>query len=130
MTRFPGKAVGFAMVLYAAAIIVLSLLPSGKGKWDQAFSSSLQNASHLPAYGILVVITVSAFRRQINGRLGRIIIVSGICAALGVILELGQAFIPGRTCSVFDAAVNLAGVCLGLLVVVLCRKLLGLQYRR
>ncbi|HUT57013.1 MAG TPA: VanZ family protein [Planctomycetota bacterium] len=101
---------------YVLGLIVLSILPSGKGVlggWDQDISPTLQNALHVPAYALLVLlVTVTTSRTPTIGY-GRILVIAVLCTAFATILESAQAYIPGRTASVTDAALNVIGVLVG-----------------
>ena len=101
---------------YALALVTASLLPSGEGPlggWDAAFTPDVQDALHLPAYAGLVVLVSAALATRVRLKVAGTVWVALACVGLGVMMECCQAFIPGRTCSLKDALVNVAGAVLG-----------------
>jgi len=104
---------------YVALLIAVSLLPSGPGAfqgWDAAIGPTWQNAMHMPAYALLMVLGGAALVRPTAGRIASAALV---CCALGGVLECAQAVIPGRTASVSDILANVAGVAVGVAAVAL-----------
>lgn len=105
----------FATAAYAALLAAGSLLPSGSGPlrgWDTAITPSVQNALHVPMYGVLVMLVLAALARWTPVSVGA---AAAVCCTYGGLLECAQAAIPGRTASVSDAVLNAAGVGVGLL---------------
>ena len=51
----------------------------------------------------------------------QLIIALFTCAAISVLAEIGQAFIPGRVSSTQDLALNIGGVCATLLIILVLR---------
>jgi len=105
---------------YAAALAAVSLLPSGAeafGGWDRRIAPTVQNAVHVPAYAVLVILAASALlpAGAVRGRsLARVAIA---CCLFGLALEAAQATIPGRRGSLLDVMLNVAGVAAGTLAV-------------
>lgn len=117
MTAIPSarKSIRAATAAFALLLTVVSLMPSGaedsgSSGWDTAISPALQNTLHVPAYLVLTVLAIGCL--SMPGR-GRILGVAAVCAGFGVILELGQAYVPGRTGSVADMLLNTLGAILG-----------------
>ena len=103
---------------YAAALVVFSVLPSsgeGQGGWDTALSPKVQNALHVPAYTVLVIVTAAAWGAN-RSRLWRLVAVALGSVALGAALEGVQAMVPGRMGSLSDGLLNVAGVALGVVM--------------
>jgi VanZ family protein len=112
---------------YTAALVAVSLLPSGANApahWDEGISSFLQDALHLPAYAGLVVLLAFAWSVRHPIKVGSLAAIAIICATFGGMMELAQSVIPGRTCSLGDALVNVAGAILGFLVALFGRRFL------
>ena len=109
---------------YAMGLAVVSLLPSGGGgstaAWDVSISSQLQDAMHVVAYGILVVLSVR--RSDGRGPSWRDLLSAGVCTwVFGFSLELLQRQVPGRYATISDLARNTLGVGLGLVLLVVWR---------
>jgi len=105
---------------FMALIFVLSSIP-GTDRPDEFrlddpdtwLSSPLQNALHIPVYGVLVV---SWWWSLIPwSRSARLQAVAAflIAAGYGVLDEFHQMTVPGRTSSVEDVVFNLIGVAAG-----------------
>ena len=106
-------------VLYASAIVVVTLLPSGgdtllTGGWDAHIAPGVQNAMHLPAYALLVVLLMAAFGRSARRPWLALGLITAGCVAFGMGSEwLQAAVIPGRYGSISDALSNTLGALLG-----------------
>jgi VanZ family protein len=115
VTPAAGKALWAATAFYAAALAAASLMPSRPGRgtaWDRPAPPAVQNASHVPAYAGLAVLfggCVGAW----SGGWRRAAWVAVGCVGYGAALELAQELVPGRTGSLSDAALDLAGVAAG-----------------
>ena len=104
----------------ALGVVVVSVLPSGPsvlGGWDRNISPRLQDAGHVPAYALVFLALAWAQSASRKPGWGRLLLTALACSALGMLLELVQAFVPGRTCSVADELANIAGVVAGLLMI-------------
>jgi VanZ family protein len=115
----------FALAAYAACLAVGSLLPSGARTplhWDAAVSPSVQDALHLPAYAILAILASAAWRRRWDANWCSAAIPALVCIGFGTMLELAQAAVPGRTCSLGDGLVNALGVTFGSFLMVGWRR--------
>jgi VanZ family protein len=115
-----------ATAVYAALLTVGSLLPSGTGPlkgWDSSLTPDVQDALHLPAYGVLVILATAAWRTRSRSGAAPGIAIALACVGFGALMELAQSVIPGRTCSLGDGLVNALGVALGSLLIVVWRRL-------
>jgi len=117
-----------ATAAFALALALVSLSPPGKedsvlGAWEAATSPTLNNALHVPVYLVLTVLAVGCLSTP---TWGRILGAAVLCTAYGGALELGQAYIPGRTGSVTDLLLNALGVALGIAGAGLWRRQRGL----
>lgn len=93
----------------AAAIATLSLAPvEGAAAPAPAF---LPYLAHLAAYFLLAGALLLYFHDTPHGHVEAVV----VAALAGAAVELGQAGVPGRTASLLDAAVNLAGASMILL---------------
>ena len=114
-----------ATAVYAALLTVGSLLPSGTGPlkgWDSSLTPDVQDALHLPAYGVLVILATAAWRTRSRSGAAPGIAIALACVGFGALMELAQSVIPGRTCSLGDGLVNALGVALGSLLIVVWRR--------
>lgn len=96
-------------ILYAAAISYFSAQPVTENESSGYSSELFYNLMHIPAYGLLAVLTSNCF-----GRLGRREVLISFAAVLmfGIINELIQLFVPSRSCSLIDVALNGSGALL------------------
>jgi VanZ family protein len=104
-------------LLAAAAVAVLSLLPQ-RDLPKVAVSDKIEHAG---AYFVLAILGSFGFRER-RGLLFLFII---LCA-MGGVIELLQAFSPGRLPDVFDALANATGAAAGILVALV----FGFRWRR
>lgn len=109
---FPSHRRSWVVALWIAAILVVAvgeLLPGGSAPldWVDALGVS-DKIEHFTAYFGLAAIPVLGFdnRRGLVAALSMII--------LGVLLDIAQKFIPGRTFDLADIAANTVGVFAGL----------------
>ena len=106
-----------AFAIAGLAIIAASLLPADElpaiDVWDKL--------EHALSYAVLAVLGALAYA----GR-GRSTVVLGVSlVAMGVVLELLQAFVPGRSTDPGDALANLIGVLAGLSAVSMLSRIAG-----
>ena len=105
---------------YMALIFVLSSIPGTSGpddfsiqRPDTWLSSPIQNALHIPTYGLLVFLlwwSLIPWTRSARLQAAAALL---IAAAYGVLDELHQLAVPGRTSSMTDVVFNLVGVVAG-----------------
>ena len=127
------KFIQLSTLVYTCLLTLFSLAPSGESieiKWDYYLVPSLQNFLHVPAYTLfflLMVLTLvvrrspdihlTDLRKRIETAGMRTKISIGLfCAFYGIILELLQQFVPGRSASILDVMANSGGVLLGYLL--------------
>jgi VanZ family protein len=107
------------VVGYAVVVAGLSLLPSGSGPlngWDTAIRPSVQKFGHMAVYAVFAILLLVAFPAIRKFSVSGLVVVFFVCTAYGALLEAGQLMVPGRTASVFDAAINATGVAVGLVL--------------
>ena len=80
---------------------------------------------HFSAYGLLALLC--ALDRQLRGLMSRtsLLRIAGLLAIYGVVDELLQYPIDGRTCDAFDWIADVAGITVGLGLFALQRRLRG-----
>jgi len=91
-------------VVWTALIVGLSVLPgeSIKGP-DFRFADKV---AHFVMYAVMAALV---YRAAGGDSLRRAVLVAVACGALGGMLEIVQAFVPGRGASIGDALANLLG---------------------
>ena len=125
MKRSGRKTIRVLAGAYAAALAAVSLLPSGAetfGGWDRRIAPTVQNAVHVPAYALLVILAVSALSPAGAFRGRTLAWVAIACCLFGLVLEIAQAAIPGRVFSWVDGLLNLLGVAVGAVAATLWRR--------
>jgi VanZ family protein len=103
-------------LLTVACVVTGSLVPSTSAPirfFDELRVSD--KALHFGAYLTMMVLPAVHERRLVT------VLVALGTIAMGVLLEYGQLFVPGRTWDVRDMAANTAGVLCGLIFVLLLR---------
>ena len=108
------KAWWAAAAIYVLALTAASLMPSGReagalAGWDDRITSGLQNALHVPAYGLLVVLLHRAAARRFGASWASVGVAAGVSLLIGLGLEVAQGMIPGRLATVSDILHNAAG---------------------
>jgi len=82
--------------------------------WDALLTPTIQNALHIPAYAILVVLSLASLGVSRRGAAPkRIITIAALCCVYGAFLEALQSLVPGRTPSWADIVWNTVGALLG-----------------
>jgi VanZ family protein len=99
---------------YMAVVFLLSAIPdTGDPENLLGFvSPQIQSILHIPAYGFLAplwVLTLRTYGVSESGSIRRAIILS---STFGGLTELYQTRVPGRTASVYDFLLDVAGVLL------------------
>ena len=110
------------LLAYAILLSAVTLLPGGDAaplKWDSSITPTMQDIGHVPAYAILALLALGWARASRRLSLAGAVLIVAACCGLGALLEAGQWFVPGRTCSLADALANVAGVGVGLAVLAL-----------
>ncbi len=111
-----------ASLALTGAIVFLSLVP-GYPQEDDAqlllivasVPSLLQNTMHFVLYGLLTLfwaLTLARFQRFKRPVFWAAVLASGI----GIALEYGQLFVPGRYASLMDIGLNTGGVIIGVVL--------------
>jgi len=103
-------------LVYMLAILTLSSVP-GSASSEHAIHlgwlpSLLQNALHVPLYGLLVLLWIWATRDYTTHRRAKTAGITFLCISFAIVDELYQATVPGRYGSVSDVGLDTLGVCL------------------
>jgi len=102
-----------ARYLWLAAmgvVIVGSLSPASSFLMRTVANTHIQDKIlHFVAYVFLAIFPVLGMRRKLNAVVG-----AGSMMLLGLLLELTQHFVPGRTPEVADEVANMLGVLCGM----------------
>lgn len=106
--------------LFMALILYSSTLPTpAVGGVNQSVVDHVLDYAHFPVYGILTFLllcSLCSFRVRFQ-------VVAVIIASLfGVLNEVVQSVVPGRSCSIHDVFVNILGSLFALIVVNYFRK--------
>ena len=88
-----------------AAIVVLVSVLSGRAMPGYRIPG-IDKVAHFVMYAVLAALAMHAARKPC---LSCGAIVTASCGLLGGLLELAQAFLPGRSMSLADALMNVAG---------------------
>jgi len=107
------------LALWLALVVLASLIPRVPRADAVAWFPGADRVGHAVAYGVLCVLAVWAF----GGRGRRVLVMAGLGAVvLGVLLECVQP-LTGRTFDLTDMAANAAGAGLGLVGMLLARRI-------
>jgi len=100
------------LVLLLLAIAYLSLSPT------TTISVGNDKVGHFIAYGVLMInvglVTLPNMKSFRNG------IIFAVC--YGMMMEIGQLYVPGRSFSMFDMLANVSGVGIGIIISILFGK--------
>ncbi|MGQ9750721.1 VanZ family protein [Desulfosoma sp.] len=108
------------LAFYVALLAYLSLAPMDEDALTPRFlvhmAPSMQNAMHVPCYVLLQVLALWAFlpRPFVWSRTALWISVGVLLC--GFVLEVGQAFVPGRSAALWDLGLNALGAVIGFLL--------------
>ena len=104
-----------------ALIFALSSIPGARraddfsvGRPDTWLSTTIQNALHVPTYGLLASLWWFSLRPWIRNVRFQALAALLIAGSYGVLDELHQSFVPGRSSSIQDMALDLVGALAGL----------------
>jgi len=103
-------------IAYVVFVIAASLIPEA-GTSIVVYQDKI---AHLAAYfvmGVLAWTAVTTMKRKLYLLLSSVV--------LGVVLELVQELVPGRSMDIADAAANAAGIVLAYLVCRFCAEYVG-----
>ena len=123
--RRPGEWVARQGWLVWALLIVLGgVLPlAQKFGWEESETLSLvSSATHAVEYAVMAILFAVAWRWRVPGSTG-LLPAAALSMALGLIVELIQGLLSYRDFSIADLAVNAAGIAVGLLLLVVARRL-------
>lgn len=104
----------WATVFYLCVLTIFSLKPGSSTSEECTVWQVVHNAMHFPAYMVLAFLIMQCF-----GQVNRISLVSaiGLSFVFGVLMEMGQTFVPHRHASLSDIVVNTAGAVLMILLI-------------
>jgi glycopeptide antibiotics resistance protein len=109
----------FWPVALMAAIFLLSSLPGssrGNLSWLVVdLNPTIQNALHIPLFGLLQWLWLRALTRPGRALLATIALAALITIGYGCLDEFHQSFVPGRYASLQDILLNTIGVVAGTL---------------
>lgn len=77
---------------------------------------------HLGEYTVLAVLTARGVIWKQKMGLGLLGLTLGLCSLFALSDETHQLFVPGRSFQLLDLAIDLIGICLGLLIYSMIRK--------
>ncbi len=106
-------AVFSAVVLYSLLLFAASQLPFRR---PSLLIQIINNALHIPAYMALFLLLYACLG-SVLGKGKHILALSlssGISACFGLLMEVFQSGISGRSCSFSDVLLNLAGIAAGI----------------
>lgn len=105
-------------LLYAAAIFILSSMPTIPMPPQYYELPSPDKLSHTALYFGLGILLCLSFRNATNPKISkRTIMLSFIIGTIyGVLDEVHQAFVPGRTASLIDVAFNILGILIAIAI--------------
>jgi len=123
--RRPGEWVARQGWLVWALLIVLGgVLPLAQMfGWEESETLSLvSSATHAVEYAVMAILFAVAWRWRVPGSTG-LLPAAALSMALGLVVELIQGLLSYRDFSIADLAVNAAGIAVGLLLLVVARRL-------
>lgn len=99
------------MVSYMGLIFIASVIPDIEAthRFLRIVPGNVQNMLHMPAYGLLAFLWILTLRTYGFTERSSILVATVISLAYGAGLELIQAYVPGRSCSVIDFIRDLVG---------------------
>lgn len=100
----------FITLLYGLLLAFISLKDSHYLERPPAAEIIFHNLCHIPAYFILTILLIVSFQAITRRHLG---IICTAAFLYGVLLEIGQSFVPHRYFSVMDMGLNAIGVGVG-----------------
>lgn len=101
----------FITLLSMSLIVYSSLQPEVSKHTNQA-SRAIHNFLHIPTYALLAYFLLKCFSKTSSKTF---IFAFGVAFLFGVINEMIQGHVPGRTASVTDALLNGIGIILALI---------------
>jgi len=111
----PAHSEYFAKTLYAC------LGPLAKFSSFEHFHLFLRKLAHITEYGILMLLVVNTlsvpvFKIKLSALKTRYALALSICTCLAFSDEFHQSFVPSRTASLTDVAIDITGSLLGLII--------------
>jgi VanZ family protein len=106
------KASVIVTACYSGLLLLLSATPSQgtTAMWMPSVPPDLADLLHAPAFGALAWLLIVCFRSYGVARRTAVIAAIAVATTCGVIVELVQASAPGRTPSLSDGLMDVAGI--------------------
>lgn len=101
---------------YVAGLYWLSSLPDQPVRHEHTWLMLVSNLAHAPVFAVLAVLVLKTLSGE-HGAPSRYVIAFVVTAAIGVLDEWHQSFVPGRMVSAGDLALDLGGSACALLLV-------------
>jgi VanZ family protein len=110
--------------VWALLIVLGGVLPLAQMfGWEESETLSLvSSATHAVEYAVMAILFAVAWRWRVPGSTG-LLPAAALSMALGLVVELIQGLLSYRDFSIADLAVNAAGIAVGLLLLVVARRL-------
>ena len=90
--------------------------------------SAIRKTAHLTEYAVLAALAFRAFRVSLDVRLGYVgLLTLGVILAVAGLDELRQSWLPARTGSLTDVAVDLTGGAIGVVLLIGFHRWLGVR---
>ncbi len=107
----------FALVLYMAVLTWASVAPAESLHLTARTRArqSLNNLLHVPGYGFLAGLFVLALLGADRSTPRATVLGGSLAATYGALMEFAQVWVPGRTGSLSDCMLNIAGAIIGAL---------------
>jgi VanZ family protein len=110
--------------VWALAILLGGVLPVAQmfGLEESSSWSLAASAVHLFEFVVMAILFAVAWRSRVPGSTG-LLPAAGLSLALGLLVEIVQGPLPYRDFGIGDLAFDAAGIALGLLLLVVARRL-------
>lgn len=99
-----------AVVLWMAAIFVLSANPSVATSLEPVYDFSVKKLAHVVVYGILTALLFGALRLHMRRKVYAVLFAAVIALLYAFSDEWHQTFVPGRSGSLRDVGFDALGV--------------------
>jgi len=91
---------------YMAALAYVSLRPGLSSGEGEPLRGVIDNFLHVPAYAILTLFLLCSINININ-KYKKVFVIAFV---FGVLMEIGQSFVPNRYMSLMDVGLNSIGI--------------------
>lgn len=105
----------FAFLLMLGIFLLSSNLHHNTIISKRIFSNKIiNNILHIPVYGGLMLTWFLVFHKRPEDKKINLFFASGIAFSYGILIEIYQSSIPGRSAGIFDIILNLSGIIIGI----------------